>query len=315
MPGFVLKSSSSVTPSGVDAKFSASSDFMTLLDIKANVSTVAPSGGTGGNFASYQHAAEQRHAHWLVHKALAIPAAEETWLGEALRALEYGWSFQLPAGNFSNTLGATAAQASEADAFFVQGYCRMRALALERVHVSVFTAMDAFMPDAITWLNSNFANLQSLAGSASNRFLFDAVAYIVGGGLVSNSAAVANGNTFLDFVLQNQDVSGYFPENGGYDSGYQGISLQKLADLYFHAGRTDIYPELEAGTNWLLSRIATDGTINTTGNTRTGPDGSEGKEVNYYEVAIALFYCAEIMGTAAVLDAANAVSEKGAGLV
>ena len=82
--------------------------------------------------------------------------------------------------------------------------------------------------------------------------------------------------TMMDMQLE----SGAFGEQGGYDTSY---AVQTIRELVVYremlsgdglgAWKTRVSDFITKGVNWLLGRIAPDGSIDTTGNERTSADG------------------------------------------
>ena len=100
-----------------------------------------------------------------------------------------------------------------------------------------------------------------------------------------------------------QQPDGVNPERGGHDTSYQSLGLlyacryyQMVAD---DAMRAEMKPMLDKAFNWLQTRISTDGKIDGTGNTRTGPAGELGrngkpKQLDYHTTAVVLAHWAQL---------------------
>jgi hypothetical protein len=74
--------------------------------------------------------------------------------------------------------------------------------------------------------------------------------------------------------LARQDPAGFNPEENGYDSSYHAVGLTFairyygiVADTEF---RHEMAPMITKGLAWLRTRIRSDGSVDSTGNTRTG---------------------------------------------
>mgnify|MGYP000881325760 CR=1 FL=1 len=78
-------------------------------------------------------------------------------------------------------------------------------------------------------------------------------------------------------ALLSQKTDGVFPELGGGDTSYQGVSLAHLSEIAMFMDTDTIIPALKRGIKWELTHIKPDGEIEVLGNTRTGL----GQEVYY----------------------------------
>jgi hypothetical protein len=106
--------------------------------------------------------------------------------------------------------------------------------------------------------------------------------------LVQDAIAVNEGQLLLSRVLGAQLANGVFPEDGGYDSSYKGVTLLKLCEMYGFDPDPAVLLALHSGFAWELTRVFSTGQIDTTGDSRVGPDGETYfgavKTVNYPEV-------------------------------
>jgi len=104
-----------------------------------------------------------------------------------------------------------------------------------------------------------------------------------------------------------QQPEGVNPERGGHDTSYQALGLL-YACRYFQIVaddkmRAEMKPLLDKGFNWLKSRVQPDGSIDGTGNTRTGPAGELGrngkpKQLDYHTTAMVFAHWAQLTGDA-----------------
>jgi hypothetical protein len=107
-------------------------------------------------------------------------------------------------------------------------------------------------------------------GGSSNRLFDDAASLITGGVVVDDKQAVAASQTLLQTRLAKQLRDGVFPEDGGYDSSYQGVSLMDLIEIAAVNGKAGLMPAITLGVRWEESRMTSAGAILVAGNTRTG---------------------------------------------
>ncbi len=61
-------------------------------------------------------------------------------------------------------------------------------------------------------------------------------------------------------IIKMQDQSGYYPEYGGFDIGYQTITLSCLTHYYLKTKDTELYKSLKKGTKFLDGKIKSNGT-------------------------------------------------------
>lgn len=290
-----------------------SSAFSKVLKHKAPAAMVADDGAVGVNRRGYVHAAAQRDVLWLVLRALI--ENDVSALDRSVKALEYAFAKQTDAGNFANGRGVSARKAVGADAFFLQAYCRVRLLISASDYRNRFDArfraMDQKITSALNWLVSNQRELYRQDKNATNRLFFDALAFSLCGKISRDDKAMAVGKRFAAAAFQNQAKDGSFLEHGGSDSSYQAVSLLNAAILIHHFPNTRsvAIKRLLKGAEWQLNRIGSNGRVSAEGNTRTGVGREGGKEINYYEVAQALFYIGQLTGEDRYISAGQLVSE------
>jgi hypothetical protein len=115
-----------------------------------------------------------------------------------------------------------------------------------------------------------------------------------------------------------QFPDGVNPERGGHDTSYQALGLNYACRYYqivaSEATRAELKPTLEKGFNWLATRIRPDGSIDGTGNTRTGPAAELGrngkpKQLDYRTTGIIFAYWAQLTGDVAWETKARKVFE------
>jgi hypothetical protein len=157
--------------------------------------------------------------------------------------------------------------------------------------------------DALNWPDDN--NYPRIFGErryAHRRFL-DAAALGEVGVLFQEKPLLEKAVWLIRNGIAFQQPDGVNPERGGHDTSYQALGLlyacryyQLVAD---DALRAEMKPALDKGFTWLLGRIRADGSVDGTGNTRTGPAGEMGrsgkpKGLDYRTTAIYLAYWAQL---------------------
>lgn len=277
-----------------------SSGYRTLVTGRAGATQYA-NGAVGHNVPNYLHAAEQRHAIWFVQRGILNTSTDD--MLKAVNAMGYGFAHQTISGNFSNTLGKSAAEMSEADAFFVQGFARTYVDLRGAGYADRLDKYASELTRALSWLVQNKANLVALAGDAPNRLLFDAIALRVGGRLVGHSMAMSEGWDLVSRAMQTQNFNGYFVEKGGWDSSYNAVSCLNLGWLILDEpdafAKNTMLAAYKKAVEWEATRIKPTGEVDATGNTRTGLGQEttlwgDDKGINYAEVALS-FYQASVL--------------------
>jgi hypothetical protein len=125
------------------------------------------------------------------------------------------------------------------------------------------------------------------------------------GVLCGDRSLIEKSKEYIEEGISLQEPSGINPEKGGYDCNYQAAGLV-FAERYYNLVADDqlkqkIQNMLEKGIAWLGSRVRTDGTLDTTGNTRVG-SGQElsrngvPKKISYPEVYQAFYSWSLISG-------------------
>jgi len=277
------------------------SAFVEVLRLRAPISMVARDGAVGRNARKYEHAAHQREVIWLAMRA--VIENDSRAMENVVKALEYGFSWQTQQGNFKNTRGASAVKAVGADAFFLQGYCRIQYLIMNsqfaEEYGARFATMNQKLDPAVDWLKRNRKELLRQDKNATNRLFFDAMALGLCGQIIGDKDATALGAQFAERALANQRADGTFNEHGGFDSSYQAVSVLNIAGFVQNMDdvpRSELMRSMAQAAAWLKTRIAEDGSVITKGNERTGVGREGDKEVNYAEVMTALFFAGHMLG-------------------
>ncbi len=72
----------------------------------------------------------------------------------------------------------------------------------------------------------------------------------------------------INKVIAAQHSSGYYPEYGGFDIGYQSITLSCLGHYYLKTKDREVYKSLKKGVNFLKARIRQDGSYDNSATSR-----------------------------------------------
>ncbi|MGI4732286.1 MAG: hypothetical protein ACRYFW_11125 [Janthinobacterium lividum] len=118
----------------------------------------------------------------------------------------------------------------------------------------------------------------------THRFYLDADALGETGLLVGDGALVAASRDYVRRGIARQDPSGFNPEKGGWDTSYHAVGLLFAATYYTLVADDDLRarmrPMADRGLTRLSSRIRPDGTVDQSGNTRTGFGQERGPQGN-----------------------------------
>jgi hypothetical protein len=124
------------------------------------------------------------------------------------------------------------------------------------------------------------------------------------GVLCGNQELIDHSKDYIKEGVALQSSAGFNPEKGGYDCSYHAVGLV-FAERYYDVvadsqTKKALYPMLERANQWLRTRVLPDGTIDSTGNTRTGLSqekdrGGKYKKVSYAQT-IRTFYRWSLIG-------------------
>jgi hypothetical protein len=168
--------------------------------------------------------------------------------------------------------------------------------------------------DAAAMRRAAYSMVRSVGGAGhiddatKNHRRFEAAIALGAVGVLAHDATLrAWSTTYAWQGIHMERPNGVMPEDGGHDSGYQALGmvnasryLQLVANGSLHAA---LYTALQKGEAWELSRIAADGIVDQTGDTRTAgcrerdPTGAC-KTVFYAPIFSALAHWAAITGKA-----------------
>ena len=136
--------------------------------------------------------------------------------------------------------------------------------------------------------------------------------------LCRDDELISKSQNFIRDGIQIQKPDGIIPEKHGYDSHYQAQALL-FATRYFTIAadapsRAELKPMIDKGVAWLMTRIKSDGTVDATGNIRTGLGQEKTlagipKEINYTLVYRALYYWGTLTENAGLKNLAQKVYE------
>lgn len=289
--------------------------------IEALVERPDANGALGRNKNGYFHVRFQFEMTRITDYAIKFQSEEAVF--EYLNNLNYSFSYQRPEGDFQfiapeeflndpNYQAPTEGDLASATAFFAysvgvslmtlnesQWYSESNALNGLRSDIE---ALNPDIQNMLEYLKNNADILNTVDENAPNRLLFNAIAFYSLGSLLNDDIAKDLGIDFAEKALMQRNVTeGYFIENGGWDSSYNGVAIKlgfELLTLIPNNSEPILKKELEdvisCATDWQKSRILSSGEISTQGNTRVFSGGEEflgnEKSVDVIKTVKAFFY-------------------------
>ena len=255
----------------------------------------------------FEHVAHQRHAIWRLWQ----DPADEALQAPVSDAMLYAFDWQDKTyGYFLNGLGAPLSKSLEADVFFLAAHGHI-ALLLDEVQ-SPYGLAD-LNPDyslGMDWLKLNIKAISNEGRKRTNVLWFAAQAFLLASVELERSDLWSLGVALGAQAIRQQSLAGWFAEYGGWDSSYNAVSMLHMAIIWAHipdgSERAALYNSLARSAAWQKSRILPTGKVKAAGNTRTGPQHC--KQINYPEVAMALFYWAIAAGDSDAFDKAELVA-------
>jgi hypothetical protein len=136
------------------------------------------------------------------------------------------------------------------------------------------------------------------------------------GVLCENQSLIEKSKSYIQEGVRLQEPSGSNPEKGGDDCSYHAAGLYYAERYYDLVADTEIKEKLhgmlQKGYSWLQTRVLPDGTIDVSGNTRTGAGAEQSrnrvaKKVNYGVIYQGLYHWSVISGDTAYEQLAQKV--------
>ncbi|HUA10103.1 MAG TPA: hypothetical protein VMA98_12625 [Candidatus Acidoferrales bacterium] len=144
----------------------------------------------------------------------------------------------------------------------------------------------------------------------TNRVLIDANAFASVAVLLGDARFMTISDRLRDEALARLTPQGVLPENGGFDSSYQAVSLLHASYLYLRAPNSGLFNGLTIALNRELEAIDAAGNVSTAGNTRTGGQErvfGQVKRLDYSSVILGLLYSGLVLGRQDGVDAGTRV--------
>lgn len=237
-------------------------------------------------------------------------------IARGLKIYEWGFARQQKDGSFDHRDNFHSA------AFFVEAVARsILYLEASKYKKKFQVQIDSIKPKlllAANWMLSPATEKAGISKDSqyTHRYYLNACAFSLTGQLFSNTAMIAKAREYVEKALSLQDKTGFNPEKGGFDSGYHSVGLYYAAIYYTFEKDPKTRANLEAmakkGITWVSSKIKKDGSIDSTGNTRTGDAGEndrEGKrkDIPYFTVYKALAYWGLILNDESYMKLAGQI--------
>jgi hypothetical protein len=219
-----------------------------------------------------------------------IAKGDTAAIERGLKILRWGFEQQQPDGSFNcpDTFHSTS--------FFVEAAAHACLLLNASPYASKYASevdwMKPHILKAALWMTQPALEGPGKAHNApyTHRRYLVAAALGETGVLGQNQSLIEKSKSYIREGISLQDPSGYNPEKGGFDVSYHAVGLYYAERYYDIVADSEIKEQLRSmltkGYAWLRSRVLPDGTIDVSGDTRTGAGQERGrtgalKTVNY----------------------------------
>ncbi|HEY2838624.1 MAG TPA: hypothetical protein VGJ26_05730 [Pirellulales bacterium] len=149
---------------------------------------------------------------------------------------------------------------------------------------------------ACDFIQKGFPTIPLKVGHTANRLLIAAKAFGLCGIVLDDEKMKVSSDRLVKAALARRDKSGVFIERDGRDSSYNAVSILMGQHLSLYLPNKELDDAIKTAMAWEVTRIRPTGEVEVEGNTRTGvgkelsPQSGRPKDVNYNEVAQALWY-------------------------
>jgi hypothetical protein len=224
-----------------------------------------------------------------------------------LKILRWGFEQQRPDGSFN------CPDAFHSTSFFVEAAAHaclvLRGSSFAERYADEITWMKPRVTKAALWMAEPAVEIPGRKHNQpyTHRRYLVAAAFGEAGVLSGNQFLIDNSKDYIREGISLEDRSGFNPEKGGYDCSYHAVGLvfaERYYDIVADAEMKEkLFRMLQKATAWLRSRVLPDGTIDATGNTRTGMGQEmnrqgEVKKVSYSQIYRAFYRWSLISGDA-----------------
>ena len=215
---------------------------------------------------------EQRFADTVI--GAGVNRNRDDLIDAGLRAIEWGFARQAADGSFpckDHYLSTSYFIAAAAHAMWL-----LETTGSGQPFAARIQAIRPRLQNAAAWL-ADAKNAQAAAAQQnmySSRYMVTGYALAATARLSGDTALASAGEETIRHGLARQQSGGYFSERGGFDASFQAEALVYLLRYFDHAATADMRrssePALRLAIDWLESRVSPRGSVQVTGNTRTG---------------------------------------------
>jgi hypothetical protein len=283
---------------------------------------VSPSGAQGGINIQWD---QSHQGPWYIEEqrfgenavCAGIAQQDNTAIERGLKVLHWGFEQQGPDGSFQ------CRDAFHSTSFFVEASAHacllLSASAFAEHYAEEIAWMRPRILKAALWMAQPEVESRGRThnGPYTHRSYLVAAAFGEAGVLCGNRFLIDKSMDYIRAGISRQNPSGFNPEKGGYDCSYHAVGLV-FAERYYDIVaegelKQALYGMLERANSWLESRVRPDGTIDATGNTRTGlaqekSRAGKTKKVSYGQTLRAFYHWYLISGDTTFKTVANTVA-------
>ena len=225
---------------------------------------------------------------------------------DAWKSIEATFATQVEDGGFKgnrqpNSVAIVEYAARVEDAYFIlqelgRAILVVQASPLEPYFRDRFTALMPKLRRACAFIKKGYPTIILKVGHTANRLLIAAKAFGLFGIVLEDEQMKEYSEKLVQAALARRDEQGVFVERHGRDSSYNAVSILMGQHLSLYLPNKDLDAAMKAAMDWQRTRIKPSGEVEVEGNTRTGvgkelsPTSGRPKDINYNEVAQALWY-------------------------
>lgn len=305
-----MPSAEAQTPVGSQWSVLSKADPNLLAFLVKAVVVDRQSGAIGRNREGFMSVGFQRYASRFIIYGILTKNVQLVDVG--IKIIEYPLSFQKSEGSFEDYSPESKGKSSATSvAFYLNDLgeslllCKNSRWFQESNETGYLRTkiinMQPAISKSLTWLMSQEANLIKGDGNgrATNRLWKDANAFYLTGRLLDRKDAVRLGEKFAMMSLQQQNAEGAFLEKSGFDSSYQGVSIEQALLFYTNLSsqahqRPIVWNAIQRAVTLELKYILASGEVITKGNTRVNVGGetyfNKEKTVDYLALVNGLSY-------------------------
>lgn len=280
-------------------------------------------GMVGFNKPTWYEAGMQRSSMWWL--IASVLRNDRAGVDDAWRAIDATFDRQLPSGGFEivqtpDARYAPGHMSSVTTSFFWLQELSHGLLVLQQSELAPHFAdrIETLKPKiqrAYAFIHADLDEIINVHRKATNRLFIAAKAFGLGGVLLGDDTLMQASRRIVREALAQQDAAGFFPENGGADTGYNAVALLFAHTLAIYLNDAELDAALDRAMAWQLERIdRKTGVIDVSQNTRTGR-GQETymgkvKTLNYGEIAMAISFHAARRNQPDLFEVAEKVYEQ-----